>query len=125
VLGSAREPQVIDAHSTRASRWLRERRLRLALWIAVIEGIVVAVRGDISRWTVVVIAALVLLVYMSLRDRMRWDAGRQVLWIVAASQVLALLVVILAFVVGVIALVLVGLFAVFALIYLFSDLRRT
>src|SRR5918912_348831 len=117
--------RAIDAHSTRASRWLRERRLRLALWIAVVEGIIVAIRGDISRWTVVIIAALVLLLYMSLRERVRWDAGRQVLWIVAASQVLALLVVILAFVVGVIALVLVGLFAVFALVYLFSDLRRT
>lgn len=116
---------MIDAHSTRASRWLRERRLKLALWIAVLEGIVVAVRGDISRWTVVIIAALVLLLYMSLRDRVRWDAGRQVLWIVAASQVLALLVVILAFIVGLVALVLVGLFAILALIYLFSDLRRT
>src|SRR5881275_649816 len=104
------------------SRWLRERRLRLALWIAVLEGIVVAVRGDISRWTVVVIAALVLLVYMSLRERLHWDAGRQILWVVAASQVMALLVVILAFVVGAIALVLVVLFAVLALIYLVSDL---
>jgi hypothetical protein len=116
---------VINAHTTRMSRWLRERRLRLALWIAVLEGIVVAVRGDISRWTVVVIAALVLLVYMSLRERINWDAGRQVLWIVAASQVMALLVVILAFIVGVVALVLVGLFAIVALVYLFSDLRRT
>jgi len=120
-----REHPVIEAHSSRASRWLRERRLRLALWIAVLEGIVVAVRGDISRWTVVVIAALVLLLYMSLRERINWDAGRQILWIVAASQVMALLVVILAFVVGVIALVLVGLFAIVALVYLFSDLRRT
>jgi hypothetical protein len=120
-----REHPVIEAHSSRASRWLRERRLRLALWIAVLEGIIVAVRGDISRWTVVVIAALVLLLYMSLRERINWDAGRQILWIVAASQVMALLVVILAFVVGVIALVLVGLFAIVALVYLFSDLRRT
>src|SRR5919199_3714065 len=115
----------IDAHSSRTSRWLRERRLRFALWIAVLEGIIVAIRGDISRWTVVIIAALVLLLYMSLRERVRWDAGRQVLWIVAASQVLALLVVILAFVVGLIALVLVGLFAIVALAYLFTDLRRT
>jgi hypothetical protein len=122
---SAHEQRAIDAHSSRASRWLRERRLRFALWIAVLEGIVVALRGDISRWTVIVIAALVLLVYMTLRDRLQWDAGRQVLWIVAASQVMALLVVILAFVVGVIALVLVGLFAVLALVYLFTDLRRT
>jgi hypothetical protein len=125
VLGSAHEQPVIDARSSRASRWLRERRLRLALWIAVIEGIVVAIRGDVSRWTVVVIAALVLLLYMTLRDRIGWDAARQILWVVAASQVLALLVVILAFVVGLIALVLVGLFAVVALVYLFSDLRRS
>jgi hypothetical protein len=115
----------IDAHSTRMSRWLRERRLRLALWIAVIEGIVVAVRGDISRWTVVVVAVAVLAIYVSTRDRIRWDAGRQVIWVVAASQVMALLVVILAFIVGVVALVLVAAFAIVALVYLFSDLRRT
>ena len=117
--------RAIDAHSSRASRWLRERRLRFALWIAVLEGIVVAVRGDISRWTVVVVAVAVLAVYMLLRERMSWDAGRQVLWVVAASQVMALLVVILAFVVGLVALVLVALFAIIALVYLFSDLRRT
>jgi phosphatidylserine synthase len=115
----------VEHGRSRAGRWLRERRLRLALWIAVLEGIVVAVRGDISRWTVVVIAAVVLIAYMLVRDNIRWDAARQVVWIVAASQVLALLVVILAFVVGLVALVLVGLFAVVALFYLFSDLRRT
>ncbi|MFL5967222.1 MAG: hypothetical protein ACJ747_11785 [Gaiellaceae bacterium] len=122
---SARGQPAIEGHSSRASRWLRVRRLRLALWIAVLEGIVVAIRGDISRWTVIVIAGLVLAVYMALRDRLRWDAGRQVLWVVAASQVMALLVVILAFVVGALALVLVVLFAIVALVYLFSDLRRT
>ena len=115
----------IEGGSTRAGRWLRERRLRFALWIAVLEGVVVAVRGDISRWTVLGIAALVLIIYMLVRGNIRWDAARQLVWIVAASQVLALLVVILAFVVGVIALVLVGLFALVALAYLFSDLRRT
>ena len=117
--------RVIEGGSSSTGRWLRERRLKLALWIAVFEGIVVAIRGDISRWTVVAVAALVLVIYVLLRDNIRWDAARQVLWIVAASQVLALLVVILAFVVGVIALVLVGLFALVALAYLFSDLRRT
>ena len=119
------EHSVIEAHTTRMSRWLRERRLRLALWIAVLEGIVVAVRGDISRWTVVVIAVAVLAVYVTTRDRIRWDAGRQIIWVVAASQVMALLVVILAFIVGVVALVLVAAFAIVALVYLFSDLRRT
>ena len=117
--------RVIESGSSRAGRWLRERRLRFALWIAVLEGVVVAVRGDISRWTVVGIAALVLVIYMLVRENVRWDAARQVVWIVAASQVLALLVVILAFVVGLVALVLVALFAIVALAYLFTDLRRT
>lgn len=119
------EHRVIDADSTRTSRWLRERRLRLTLWIAVLEGIVVAVRGDVSRYTVALLAIAVLALYIALRERVHWDAARQILWIVAASQALALLVVILAFVVGAIALVLVALFAVLALVYLFSDLRRT
>src|SRR6266498_2982203 len=103
---------VIEGGSSRAGRWLRERRLRLALWIAVVEGIIVAIRGDISRWTVVALAALVLIIYMLVRENIRWDAARQLVWI-------------LAFVVGLIALVLVGLFALVALAYLFSDLRRT
>jgi hypothetical protein len=116
---------VIESGSSHAGRWLRERRLRFALWIAVLEGIVVALRGDVSRWTVVGIAALVLIIYMLVRQNLRWDAARQVIWIVAASQVLAVLVVILAFIVGAIALVLVVLFALAALVYLVSDLRRT
>jgi hypothetical protein len=116
---------VVEAGSSRTGRWLRERRLRLALWIAVLEGVLVALRGDISRWTVVAIAALVLVIYMLVRQTIRWDAARQLVWVVAASQVLAVLVVILAFIVGAVALVLVVLFAIVALAYLFSDLRRT
>ena len=114
----------IEHGSSRAARWLRERRLKLALYIAVLEGIVVAIRGDVSRWTVVALAALVLIIYMLLRDRLRWDAGREVLWIVATSQAMALLVVILAFVIGALSLVLVGILAVIALVYLLSDRRR-
>jgi phosphatidylserine synthase len=121
----ASSERVIEAGSSRPGRWLRERRLKLALWIAVLEGVVVAVRGDVSRWTVVVLAALVLVVYMLLRDRLRWDAGREVIWIVAASQAMALLVVILAFVIGALSLILVGILAVLALVYLFNDRRRT
>jgi phosphatidylserine synthase len=115
----------IESGGSRAGRWLRERRLKLALYIAVLEGIVVAIRGDVSRWTVVALAALVLIIYMLLRDRLRWDAGREVIWIVATSQAMALLVVILAFVIGTLSLVLVGILAVIALVYLLSDRRRT
>jgi hypothetical protein len=118
------EHSVIDAHASRASRWLRTRRIRIALWLAVFEGIVVAIKGE-SKWVVAIIAALVLVIYAALRDRLTWDAGRQVLWIVAASQVLALLVAIFAFILETIAVILVVIIAVAALVYLFADLRRS
>jgi hypothetical protein len=124
VLGSHEHP-AIDAHSSRTSRWLRERRVRLALWIAVLEGIVVALERNIGKWTVLFLAIAVLVVYMFVARNIKWDAGRQIAWIVAASQSLALLVVILVFVVKIFAIILVIGFAVIALAYLFLDLRRT
>jgi phosphatidylserine synthase len=116
---------MIEAGSTRVGRWLRERRLRLALWVAVIEGLIVALENDISRWTVLVIAVIVLAFYVLAGRSMRWDVGRQLSWIAAASQALAILVVIAAFILGFVAVVVVALLAIVALLYLFSDYKRT
>jgi phosphatidylserine synthase len=116
---------VIEAGSTRTGRWLRERRVKLALWVAVIEGLLVALTHDLTRWTVLILAAIVLAFYVLAGRNMKWDVGRHLSWIAAASQALAILVVILAFFVGLIALVLVGIFAVVALAYLFSDSEQT
>jgi uncharacterized membrane protein len=116
---------MIEAGSTRGGRWLRERRLRLALWSAVVEGVLVAVSHDLTRWTVLGIAIVVLAFYIVAGRNLRWDVGRQLSWIAAASQALAILVIIVAFVLGLVAIVLVALFAVAALAYLFSDYKRT
>jgi hypothetical protein len=116
---------MIEAGTTRTGRWLRERRLRLALWVAVIEGLLVALTHDLTRWTVLVIAVIVLAFYMTAGRSMRWDVVRQLSWIAAASQALAILVIIVAFILGIVAIALVALFAVIALVYLFSDYRRT
>jgi hypothetical protein len=116
---------MIEAGSTRIGRWLRERRLRLALWVAVVEGLLVALTHDLTRWTVLVIAVIVLAFYVLAGRSMRWDVARQLSWIAAASQALAILVVIVAFVLGLVAIFLVALFAVIALVYLFSDYKRT
>ena len=116
---------MIEAGSTRIGRWLRERRLRLALWVAVVEGLLVALTPDLTKWTVIIIGTILLALYIVAGRNMRWDVGRQLTWIAAASQALAILVVILAFVLGLIAIVLVGVFAIVALAYLFSDSRRT
>jgi apolipoprotein N-acyltransferase len=116
---------MIEAGSTRIGRWLRERRLRLSLWVAIAEGLLVALTHDLTRWTVLVIAVIVLAFYVLAGRSMRWDVARQLSWIAAASQALAILVVIVAFILGLIAIVLVGIFAVVALAYLFSDYKRT
>ena len=111
----------IDHRTTRLGRWLRLRRIRLALGIAIVEGIIVAFRGDVSRWTVVAIAIPLLAIYVFWGRHARSDLFRQVAWIAGASQALAVVVVILAFLLNWLALLLAGLFAAIALVYLFSD----
>jgi hypothetical protein len=109
--------------SSRTGRWLRERRLRIALWVAVIEGILVAVSPGISRWTIIAVAVLAIALYAAAGRTTRWDTGRQISWILAASQSLAVLVTILSFIFLWTALVLIVVFALIALAILFSDRR--
>src|SRR3954466_11424266 len=111
----------IEHQTTRTGRWLRVRRIRFALWIAVIEGIIVALLHDVSRWTVVAIAIPLLALYLFWGRTARSDTVRQLSWIAGASQALAVIVVIFAFILSWLALLLAGIFAAIALLFLFSD----
>jgi hypothetical protein len=111
----------IEHGSTRTGRWLRARRIRIALWVAVIEGIIVALAHDVSRWTVVAIAIPLLALYVIWGRNARSDTVRQVAWIAGASQALAVIVVIMAFILNWLALLMAGIFAAVALLFLFSD----
>jgi hypothetical protein len=115
---------MIEAGSTRTGRWLRGRRVRIALWVAVVEGLLVAITPDLTRWTVLVIGAIVLAFYVLVGRNMSWDVGRQLSWIAAASQAAAVLVVLFAFILEWIAIGLVAVLAIIALVYLFSEHRR-
>jgi Flp pilus assembly protein TadB len=115
---------VIEAGTTRGGRWLRERRIRIALWVAVIEGLIAAFSHDIGRWTILIMAVIVLAFYIAAGRQMRWDVARQLSWIAAASQVLAILVVIFAFILKLVAIVVIVGLALVALYYLFSDQKR-
>src|ERR671930_108408 len=84
-------PRTIEAGSTRSGRWLRERRLRIALWIAVLEGILLLVHA-IPRWWALIVAAAVIAFYLFMYRSLRSDTGRQVAWIAAASQAFVALV---------------------------------
>ena len=115
---------MIEAGTTRGGRWLRARRVRIALWVAVAEGLIAAFSHDIGRWTILAMAVIVLAFYIVAGRQMKWDVARQLSWIAAASQVLAILVVIFAFILKLIAIVVIVGLALVALFYLFSDARQ-
>jgi hypothetical protein len=114
---------IIDHRTSRSGRWLRSRRMRIALWVAVIEAIIVAFEESVSRWTVILLAAAAIALYFWGSRSLRSDIGRQILWIAAASQALAVTAVLLAFIVGVFVLALAAVFAVIALVLILSDRR--
>jgi hypothetical protein len=116
-------PNVLEHGTTKSGRWLRARRTRLALWIAVVEGILVAVLHDFTRWTVVVVAIPLILLYGFWGRNATSDTARQITWIAGASQALAVLLVILAFLIPLLVIALVVIFAIIAVAFFFIDRR--
>jgi hypothetical protein len=111
----------VEHGTTRLGRWLQHRKVRIALWIAVLEGLLVAFTHDFTKWTVVAIAIPVLAVYVFWGREARSHTVRQVSWIAGASQALAVVVAIFAFLLSWLALLLAAIFAGIALLFLFSD----
>ena len=112
----------LEHGTSRPGRWLRARRLRIALWAAVLEGILV-VFGVIPGWIALVFAAIAILFYLMVGRAVNPDAVRQSSWILAMSQIFVALVPVLVFVIGALALLLVGLLAVIGLWVLLADRR--
>jgi hypothetical protein len=115
-------PATIEHRTTRFGRMLGESRLRIALVVALVEGILVLV-GSIDWW-IVVLLAIVAVAFYVLRGR---EAGREEVrelsWIFAVSQVAVVLVPVLALVLTAFAVVALVLIAVVALVVLLRDRR--
>jgi len=102
-------------------RWFYARRVKIALGIAVAEGIIVALANDISRWTVVAISIPIILFYVFVGRNLESETHREIAWIAAASQALAVILCLIAWYIGAFTLVVAGLFAVVALLILAGD----
>lgn len=113
------EPGVIEHRQSRFGRWLRERRVAIAVWIAVIEGLLLIVHA-IPRLLTLAIAVAVVVVFFWLGHRLRPGPVRDVAWIAAVSQAFVMLIPILVIVVGTLAIVAVGILAALALVLLFT-----
>jgi hypothetical protein len=115
------EERIVEHRQGASARWMRDRRVRLALLVAFVESLLVLFSAH--GWRYVLIAAvLAVLAY--------WFVGRrssgvvyEVTWVAAASQLLAVLVPVLWVLVKTLAIiVLVGL-ALFLLAALLLDRR--
>lgn len=113
---------VIEHESSSTGRWLRDRRFKLALCVAVVEGLLVVF--DVIPWWVALTAAAGVLAFYVWFGRTSSSATlRQATWIAAASQVMVALVPVLVIVATTLAIVAVGLLAVLALVFLLADRR--
>jgi hypothetical protein len=111
---------VLEHGSSRPGRWLRTHRLRLTLWIALAEGVLV-VFHVLSWWLVVLVAALAVGFWWYVGRRNSSDLVRQGSWIAGVSQLLVTMVPIILVVATTVAIAVVALFAIAALIILFTE----
>lgn len=115
-------PLTIEHGSTRFGRQLRENRLKAALLVAVVEGLLVLF--DVIDWWVVVLAAILAVVLYVWRGRAaRREELREASWILAVSQVAVVLVPALVLVATALAVFALVLLAVVALVVLIRDRR--
>ena len=100
--------------------WLKERRFRTALWIALIEGLLVVLHV-IDKWVAIGIAIVILGLYFLVGRGASSPTVRQVSWVAAVSQAILILVPIVVTIIGTVALILVAIIAVVALVALFAE----
>jgi hypothetical protein len=115
-------PATIEHRSTRLGRRLRGDRLRIALIVALVEGILVLV-GSIDWWVVVLLAIGGVALYVLAGRTARREEARELSWIFAVSQLAVVLVPTLALVLTAFAVFALVLIAVVALVVLIQDRR--
>lgn len=115
-------PLTIEHRSTRLGRALRDNRLKIALVVALVEGILVLV-GSIDWWIVVLLAIGAIALYVLRGRTARREELREGSWILAVSQLAVVLVPALALVLSAFAVVALVVLAVVALVILLRDRR--
>jgi hypothetical protein len=110
---------VVEHRQGPTARWLRDRRVSIAIGIAIAEGVLI-IAGGLSKALALVVAIAVVVLYFTLADRLRPGAAKEFAWIAAVSQALVMLVPVLVILVGTLALIGVAALAVVALVLLLS-----
>jgi hypothetical protein len=114
------EPSAVVEHRESATvRWLRERRISLAIGVAILEGVLI-VAGELSKALALIVAIGVVVGYFMLSDRLKPGLGREIAWIAAVSQAIVMLVPLLVIVIGTLTLIGIAVIGLIALALLFT-----
>ena len=92
-----------------------------AIALAVLEGIIVALEKDFTRWTVIIISAPIIAFYLFAGRTVESHTGRELAWIAAAAQSCAVVLCVITKVIGALSLIIAGVFAVVALVLLLGE----
>jgi hypothetical protein len=110
----------IEHGSSRSGRWLRERRLRLVLWITAVEGLLYLFHV-LHWWAAVALAVIAAAFWWFAGRNSRSYTVRQASWIFAATQLLVLCVPLALGLVKAVAIAVIALLAIVGLFLLFSE----
>jgi hypothetical protein len=113
-----------DQERSSTAVWLEQRRLKIAVGLAILEGIVVALSADFTRWTVIIISAPIIAFYVFAGRSLQSDTGRQLAWIAAATQAFTILLCVVGLLIGSFALIGAGILAAVAVILLLGERNR-
>ena len=114
---------VLDHPNSKPPR-LRANRLRITLWIAAIEGVLVLV-GAIPHLAVYLLAIVATGFYVVVGRNYNSPTAHSLTWIFAASQLLVVIVPVFLFFAKTVAIVAIVALAVVGLFILFSDRGKT
>lgn len=115
----SRSEHVVEHRESAPSRWLRERRFRIALLIAFIESLLVVTSS--LGWFWVVGAAVIAVALYIFGRRTGSQTVHEATWILAASQLISVIVPLLWGVVRFLAILVLALLALFFLAILLLD----
>ena len=103
---------------SRGTAWLHRQRFRIVLWIAVIEGVAAWATHGLHITTIIVVAAIAfvsLMLYRFTQEKTRSPLLHQLVWLLAASQLGAVVLVTAGYVIIGALIVLLAIFALAAL----------
>ncbi len=105
---------VLEHRERRASRWIREHRLRVAFFVALVETLLIVT--SVLQWNwAVLIAGAVFALHFLVGRRAPYEAVRQISWAAAVSQTLPVLLPFVVLVLGTLAVLAVAAAAVVVL----------